>query len=146
MVNGERAALAAEKLAGAGYTNVSTMMGGFEQWQKCDLPTTLDNRDGVSYVSLLTPAKRKKKKIKFGVFKGSESLKSNRAVTPNHDNCFNDSDPLKLFLLHLEDRYVTARPVRRHRQALAADLDRRRPRPTNQRIRIFTDAVGPDGL
>lgn len=60
--DGERAAMAADHLIDAGYKNVSVMMGGLKQWQQCALPVTGDNRDGVSYVSLLTPAKRKKKK------------------------------------------------------------------------------------
>ncbi|MGR8949733.1 MAG: rhodanese-like domain-containing protein [Gammaproteobacteria bacterium] len=59
--DGERGELAADKLIDAGYTNVSVMLGGLKQWQQCALPVTGDNRDGVSYVSLLTPAKRKKK-------------------------------------------------------------------------------------
>lgn len=59
--NGERGEMAADILVEAGYTNVSVMLGGLQQWQQCALPVTGDNRDGVSYVSLLTPAKRKKK-------------------------------------------------------------------------------------
>lgn len=59
--DGERGELAADKLFDAGYTNVLVMLGGLKQWQQCALPVTGDNRDGVSYVSLLTPAKRKKK-------------------------------------------------------------------------------------
>ena len=61
---GERSETAATRLLDAGYENVSVMLGGLQQWQKCALPVTGDNRDGVSYVSLLTPAKRKKKKAK----------------------------------------------------------------------------------
>ena len=57
---GDRANRAAEALTDAGYSNVSVMLGGMQQWQQCDLPITGDNRDGVSYVSLLTPAKRRK--------------------------------------------------------------------------------------
>ena len=62
--NGERASVAAEKLVDAGYKNVSIMLGGLKQWQQSALPVTGDNRDGVSYVSLLTPAKRQNKKNK----------------------------------------------------------------------------------
>ena len=61
---GPRAKQAAEKLTAAGYTNVSIMEAGNVGWNAANLPTTTDNRDGVSYVSLLTPAKRKSKKKK----------------------------------------------------------------------------------
>ena len=61
---GPRAKQAAEKLTAAGYTNVSIMEAGNAGWKAANLPTTTDNRDGVSYVSLLTPAKRKSKKKK----------------------------------------------------------------------------------
>ena len=60
--DGERAQTAADALVEAGYENISVMLGGLKQWQHCALPVTGDNRDGVSYVSLLTPAKRRKKK------------------------------------------------------------------------------------
>ena len=53
--------MAADILVEAGYTNVAVMLGGLQQWQQCALPVTGDNREGVSYVSLLTPAKRRKK-------------------------------------------------------------------------------------
>ncbi|MGE0822287.1 MAG: rhodanese-like domain-containing protein [Candidatus Binatia bacterium] len=59
-----RATQAAQKLAEAGYTNVCIMSDGFPAWRSAKLPTTTDNRDGISYVSLLTPAKRKGKKKK----------------------------------------------------------------------------------
>ena len=61
---GPRAKQAAEKLTAAGYTNVSIMEAGNAGWKAANLPTTADNRDGISYVSLLTPAKRKSKKKK----------------------------------------------------------------------------------
>ena len=61
---GERAREAASKLAEAGYTNICTMPEGFPGWSKLALPTTKDNRDGISYVSLLTQVKRKKGKKK----------------------------------------------------------------------------------
>jgi rhodanese-related sulfurtransferase len=59
---GARAQQAAEQLLQAGYTNVCVMPESYEGWRAQQLPTTKDNRDGVSYVSLLTPAKRKGKK------------------------------------------------------------------------------------
>lgn len=59
--DGERAQQAADKLLEAGYQSVSVMLGGLKQWQQCALPVTGDNRDGVSYASLLTAAKRRKK-------------------------------------------------------------------------------------
>ena len=62
--DGERSEGAADALIDAGFENVSVMLGGLKQWQQCALPVTGDNRDGVSYVSLLTPAKRKQKKAK----------------------------------------------------------------------------------
>ncbi len=58
--DGERAGQAAHKLAEAGYRDVRVMLGGFPGWRKHQLPTTQDNRDGISYVSLLTRVKRKK--------------------------------------------------------------------------------------
>lgn len=75
--NGERAKQAARRLLEAGYTDVAVMQGGFTGtkdaqgqplfpgWRELQLPTTTDNRDGISYVSLLTRVKQKgKKKIK----------------------------------------------------------------------------------
>lgn len=58
----ERARQAAQQLLAAGYTDVSVMQEGFTGWRKLGLPTTTDNRDGISYVSLLTRVKRKGKK------------------------------------------------------------------------------------
>ena len=57
---GPRAADAAAALRADGYTNVSVMQQGFAGWVRYDLPVTADNRPGTSYVSLLTPAKRRK--------------------------------------------------------------------------------------
>lgn len=57
-----RALRAAELLAGAGYADLAVMMPGFEAWRAALLPTTRDNRDGVSYVSLLTRFRRKDKR------------------------------------------------------------------------------------
>jgi rhodanese-related sulfurtransferase len=57
-----RATQAAEQLVAAGYSNVATLQGGYTSWKENKLPTTTDNRDGVSYVSLLMKVKRKGKK------------------------------------------------------------------------------------
>jgi rhodanese-related sulfurtransferase len=57
-----RALQAVEQLVTAGYSNVATMRGGYSGWQDSQLPTTKDNRDGISYVSLLMKVKRKGKK------------------------------------------------------------------------------------
>ena len=58
----ERALRAAERLAGEGYADLAVMALGFEGWRAALLPTTRDNRDGVSYVSLLTRFRRKDKR------------------------------------------------------------------------------------
>ncbi|MSR15758.1 MAG: rhodanese-like domain-containing protein [Gammaproteobacteria bacterium] len=55
---GPRSSRAAEALIAAGYTNVTVMSAGLPGWQASGLPVTGNNADGVSYVSLLTPAKR----------------------------------------------------------------------------------------
>ena len=52
------------QLQDAGYTDVSVMQEGLSGWRAQKLPTTTDNRDGISYSSLLTPVKRKGKKQK----------------------------------------------------------------------------------
>jgi len=57
-----RALQAVEQLIAAGYSNVATMQGGYSGWKDSQLPTTKDNRDGISYVSLLMKVKRKGKK------------------------------------------------------------------------------------
>ena len=59
---GPRAIQAADYLVAAGYANVATMQGGYSEWQDNKLPTTKDNCDGISYVSLLMKVKRKGKK------------------------------------------------------------------------------------
>jgi len=59
---GVRAQQAAEQLQHAGYSNLSIMPDGYAGWRAQQLPTTTDNRDGLSYVSLLMPVKRKGKK------------------------------------------------------------------------------------
>lgn len=59
---GNRAQQAVEQLSQDGYTNLCIMPEGYTGWREQKLPTTTDNRDGVSYVSLLTPVKRKGKK------------------------------------------------------------------------------------
>ena len=55
----QRASSAAAALLAAGYTDVSVMSAGLPGWRAAGLPVTGNNADGVSYVSLLTPAKRK---------------------------------------------------------------------------------------
>ena len=59
---GPRARQAAEQLQQAGYTNICIMEEGHAGWREQKLPSTTDNRDGVSYVSLLIPVKRKGRK------------------------------------------------------------------------------------
>ncbi len=56
---GPRAGVAAAALSAAGYTDVCVMSVGLPGWRENGLPVTGNNADGVSYVSLLTPAKRK---------------------------------------------------------------------------------------
>lgn len=58
--DGPRAADAAHALGTDGFTNVAVMKEGFGGWVRYDFPVTADNRPGTSYVSLLTPAKRRK--------------------------------------------------------------------------------------
>lgn len=56
---GPRADTAASALSAAGYGDVSVMRAGLPGWRASGLPVTGNNAPGVSYVSLLTPAKRK---------------------------------------------------------------------------------------
>ena len=56
--DGPRALAAADALKQAGFSNVQVMTAGFSGWKTSGLPVTGNNADGVSYVSLLTPAKR----------------------------------------------------------------------------------------
>ncbi len=56
----DRASRAAAALVAMGYTGVKLMDGGIDAWREAGLTVTGDNRDGVSYVSLLTPARRAK--------------------------------------------------------------------------------------
>ncbi len=58
----ERARQAAQRLLEAGYTDIAVMQEGFSGWRKAGLRATTDNRDGISYVSLLMKVKRKGKK------------------------------------------------------------------------------------
>ena len=58
--DGERAVEAANALIADGFSNISCMSQGLTGWNRYGLPTTADNRPGVSYVSLLITAKRKK--------------------------------------------------------------------------------------
>ena len=64
--DGERAERAAVQLRSAGYTNIWVMPEGVGGWRAQKLATTTDNRNGVSYVSLLSALKRKGKKQKVG--------------------------------------------------------------------------------
>lgn len=54
----DRAERAARALLEAGWRHVAVMPLGLAGWRTCGLPVTGDNRPGVSYVSLLTPARR----------------------------------------------------------------------------------------
>lgn len=56
---GPRATAAAAALTAAGFSDVCVMSVGLPGWRAAGLPVTGNNADGVSYVSLLTPAKRK---------------------------------------------------------------------------------------
>ncbi len=56
---GPRSTMAADALMALGYTDVTVMSAGLAGWQAGGLPVTGNNADGVSYVSLLTPAKRR---------------------------------------------------------------------------------------
>ncbi len=57
---GTRAVDATKTLLDDGFTNVYAMSQGYQGWEQFNFPTTADNRPGISYVSLLTPAKRRK--------------------------------------------------------------------------------------
>lgn len=54
----ERALAAAGLLEAAGMSGVTVVEGGMEAWRAALLPTTRDNREGVSYVSLLLKVRR----------------------------------------------------------------------------------------
>lgn len=56
--DGDRASAAADVLVARGYADVTVMRAGLPGWRASGLPVTGNNADGVSYVSLLTPAKR----------------------------------------------------------------------------------------
>jgi rhodanese-related sulfurtransferase len=58
--DGERAGQAAELILAAGFNAVELMLGGITTWRAAGLAVTGDNRDGVSYASLLTAARRAK--------------------------------------------------------------------------------------
>ena len=58
---GPRAGRAADTLASAGFSEIAILEEGFAAWKDAGLPVTGDNRDGVNYASLLTPARRAKK-------------------------------------------------------------------------------------
>ncbi len=57
----ERAGNAVRELLDVGFENVSLMKAGLPGWRTCGLPVAGDKRNGVSYVSLSTPAKREKR-------------------------------------------------------------------------------------
>jgi hypothetical protein len=61
-----RAESAAAALAASGFELLAVMPAGFNGWRAALLPTTRDNRDGVSYVSLLTRFRRKDKRAGKG--------------------------------------------------------------------------------
>jgi len=58
----ERQAGAAALLEAAGVPGVAVVEGGLEAWRAALLPTTRDNREGVSYVSLLRRGDKAAKK------------------------------------------------------------------------------------
>ena len=60
----ERQAGAAVLLEAAGVPGVAVVEGGLEAWRAALLPTTRDNREGVSYVSLLLKVRRGDKAAK----------------------------------------------------------------------------------
>jgi|GEM_PF-735137 rhodanese-related sulfurtransferase len=60
----ERQAGAAALLEAAGVPGVAVVEGGLEAWRAALLPTTRDNREGVSYVSLLLKVRRGDKAAK----------------------------------------------------------------------------------
>ncbi|MSQ68407.1 MAG: rhodanese-like domain-containing protein [Gammaproteobacteria bacterium] len=53
-----RASQAAAALVAAGVPGVAVVAGGMDSWRTALLPTTRDNRVGVSYVSLLMRVRR----------------------------------------------------------------------------------------
>lgn len=55
----DRAERACAALRAAGFVAVSLLPGGIAAWRAALLPTTRDNREGVSYVSLLTRYRRR---------------------------------------------------------------------------------------
>ena len=58
------AAAAAAALVAAGCSGVAVVEGGLAAWRTALLPTTRENREGSSYVSLLTGYRRKDKPAK----------------------------------------------------------------------------------
>ena len=53
-----RAEKSAKILKERGFTDLSVLRKGVDAWLEAHLPLTKDNREGVSYVSLLTSARR----------------------------------------------------------------------------------------
>ena len=62
--DGFSAAEAAAALVAAGCPGVALVEGGLAGWRTALLPTTRENREGTSYVSLLTGYRRKDKPAK----------------------------------------------------------------------------------
>ena len=56
-----RAQQAAKIMATSGLVKIQSLADGHLGWIKAGMPSTKDNRDGVSYASLLTSARRAKK-------------------------------------------------------------------------------------
>ena len=56
-----RAHQAYKVLEDSGFSKIGLLIDGHLGWMKSGMPTTGDNRDGVSYASLLTGARRTKK-------------------------------------------------------------------------------------
>ena len=56
-----RARQAYKMLEDSGFSKIRLLIDGHLGWMKSGMPTTGDNRDGVSYASLLTGARRTKK-------------------------------------------------------------------------------------
>ena len=56
-----RANQAYKVLEDSGFSKIRLLVDGHLGWMKSGMPTTGDNRDGVSYASLLTSARRTKK-------------------------------------------------------------------------------------
>jgi len=56
-----RAQRATKIMVNSGLSKIQSLADGHSGWMKAGMPSTKDNRDGVSYASLLTKARRAKK-------------------------------------------------------------------------------------